>query len=50
MQRIAVITTGEAIRAVLQSVGMPTAPPEIAPARYEQPELEFTESCATLLR
>jgi len=42
MQRVATITDGKALRAILSSVGLPADSPEPAPPRLpQQPELDF---------
>jgi hypothetical protein len=41
MQVIAWVTSHRAIREILRSVGLPTAPPSIQPAHYQQLKLDF---------
>ena len=41
MQVIACITEAETLRAILESVGEATGPPQFAPARHDEPEIDF---------
>ena len=41
MQIIASIIESKVIKKILECIGEPTGPPQFAPARYEDPDIEF---------